>query len=497
MPMTSTYNAWLVALSILVAIAVSYTALRLAARVATSDARAARGWLATGAVAMGVGIWTMHFIGMLAFSMPIRLTYDIPTTLASLAIAIGTSGFALSITARRRLTAWRLGSSALAMGAGISLMHYVGMAAIAIVPVITYDKRLVAASVLIAVAASYAALWLFHRLRDDTAGRHRLTRIAAAVIMGLAISGMHYTGMAAAHFGADSYCVGGVTFDNAWLAGMIGLFAIGLLVITLITAIYDAHLQSNTHRHAQRLEQANAELQRQATHDALTELPNRVLYLDRLGQAIVRARRSGDTFAILVIDLDRFKVINDTLGHAAGDRLLTEVAGRLSELVRPEDTVARTGGDEFLLLIDGLAERADAASVARKVCEAMSRPFVVDEVRLHTTASIGISVFPDDGTEIDGLVAHADEAMYCAKASGRNTYQFYNADRSAFSLERLDLENDLRCALSLGQFEVRYQPKVDVASGRMNSVEALLRWHHPTRGSVPPAVFIPSPRKPG
>ena len=488
--MAFAYNTWLVALSIVVAMLVSYTALRLAARVATGEARSARVWLAAGAFAMGVGIWSMHFIGMLALSVPIQLTYDVPTTLASLAIAIATSGFALSITTRR-LNTLRLGASALVMGAGIALMHYVGMAAIAIVPIVTYDPTLVAASVLIAVVASFVALWLFHRLREETSTNGWLLRIVAAIVMGLAISGMHYTGMAAAHFAMGSYCRGGVTFDNSWLAATIGLFALGLLVITLITAIYDSHLQSNALKHAQHLEQANAELQHLATHDALTGLPNRLLFLDRLGQSIARARRTGETFAVLAIDLDRFKVINDTLGHAVGDQLLTEVAARLSRVVHPADTVARTGGDEFLLLADGLRERTHGAIVARKICDEMSNPFIVNGSQLHTTASVGISVFPDDGTDVDLLVAHADEAMYCAKSMGRNAFQFFNADVSAFSHERLDLENDLRRALALGQFEVHYQPKVDVVSGRMNSVEALLRWHHPTRGSVSPAIFIP------
>ncbi len=166
MSMTSVYNRWLVGLSIIVAMLVSYTALRLAARVATNEGHGARMWLGIGAIAMGIGIWSMHFIGMLAFSLPITLAYDIPTTLASLAVAIVTSGFALSITSGQRLTIPRLGGSAIAMGAGISTMHYMGMGAIAIVPAISYDPLLVAISILIAVSASYAALWLFFQLRE-------------------------------------------------------------------------------------------------------------------------------------------------------------------------------------------------------------------------------------------------------------------------------------------------------------------------------------------
>src|SRR6202167_4849848 len=237
--MTSVYNHWLVGLSIVVAMLVSYTALRLASRVAANEGHGARVWLGIGATAMGIGIWSMHFIGMLAFSLPIMLAYDIPLTLASLAVAIVTSGFALTITSGQRLTIPRLGLGALAMGAGISTMHYMGMGAIAIEPGISYDSLLVAISILIAVSASFVALWLFFRLREGHSLHQQLMRIAAAVVMGLAISGMHYTAMAASRFASGSFCRGGVTFQSSWLAATIGIFALGLLAVTLVTAVYD------------------------------------------------------------------------------------------------------------------------------------------------------------------------------------------------------------------------------------------------------------------
>ena len=489
--MPSLYNHWLVSLSIVVAILVSYTALRLAARIATSERHGARIWLGIGAIAMGVGIWSMHFIGMLAFSLPIPLAYNVPTTLGSLALAIITSGFALRITGGQRLTIPRLAGSAVVMGAGISAMHYMGMAAITVVPGISYDPLLVATSILIAITASFIALWLFYRLRDGSSLYQWLTRMAAAVVMGLAISGMHYTAMAASRFALGSFCRGGVTFQTGWLATTIGLFALGLLVVTLVTVVYDAHLQSNARTQAQRLEQANAQLQHQATHDALTGLPNRVLYLDRLEREIAHAERDGHTFAVLVVDLDRFKVINDTLGHGPGDQLLKEVAHRLSRSIRTVDTVARTGGDEFLLLITDIRDPADTAVVATKILEELDKSVLIGGAEVHTSASIGISVYPTDGTDSDSLVAHADEAMYFAKRHGRNTFQYFNPGMSVFSRERLDLERDLRRALPMQQFEVHYQPKMDIATGRMNSVEALVRWRHPTRGLVGPTEFIP------
>ena len=259
--MQATYSSWLVGLSIVVAMVVAYTALKLAARVANAEGMGARLWLLGGAVAMGTGIWSMHFIGMLAFQLPIPLRYGIATTLASLAIAIVTSGFALAIASRKKLDLKHLVLGALFMGAGISAMHYSGMAAITIVPMIRYAPWLVAASIGIAVTASFAALWLAFKLRSGQSRHIALARVGAAVIMGLAISGMHYTAMAAAKFGVGAYCLGGAAFDNGWLALTIGLVALGVLAITLITAVYDAHLGSRIKRDAQRLEQVNAALQ--------------------------------------------------------------------------------------------------------------------------------------------------------------------------------------------------------------------------------------------
>ena len=489
--MASVYNQWLVALSLAVAVLVSYTALRLAARVATSEGYGAGIWLSVGAVAMGIGIWSMHFVGMLAFSLPIPLAYNVPTTLASLAVAIVTSGFALGITSGLKLTLPRLTLSAAAMGTGIAVMHYMGMGAITIIPGIAYDPALVALSFLIAISASFVALWLFVHLREaNNSFRQQLMRLGAAVVMGLAISGMHYTAMAASRFALGSFCRGGVTLQNSWLAAAIGMFALGLLAVTLVTAVYDAHLQSRARTQAERLAQANAELQHQATHDALTGLPNRVLFLDRLEREIAHGERDHHRFAVLVVDLDRFKVINDTLGHGAGDQLLIEIAGRLVAAVRAVDTVARTGGDEFLLLLTAIQEPADAAGIAAKIVAALDKAVSIGGTEVHVSASVGISVYPNDGADGDALVAHADEAMYFAKQQGRNGFQFFSAGMSVFSRERMDFERDLRRALPLKQFEVHYQPKIDVTTGRMNSVEALLRWRHPTRGLVGPLEFI-------
>jgi diguanylate cyclase (GGDEF)-like protein len=266
---------------------------------------------------------------------------------------------------------------------------------------------------------------------------------------------------------------------------------LGLLAITTILLVYDAHLESNARRYNEMLENANARLQHAATHDALTELPNRVLLADRMGQAIARAARHEIRFAVLVVDLDRFKAINDSLGHIAGDELLQEVARRLSSLLRKDDTLARLGGDEFVLLVHEVSTAQDAEAVARKVLSHVAQPVQLGGLDVHVSPSVGIALCPDDGVDSETLLQHADAAMYHAKKKGRNTFQFFAPAMNAFARERLELESGLRAALSQREFELHYQPKVDVATGRIESAEALIRWRHPKKGLIPPGGFIP------
>jgi diguanylate cyclase len=241
----------------------------------------------------------------------------------------------------------------------------------------------------------------------------------------------------------------------------------------------------------EKLEAANRQLRHLATHDAATGLPNRVLLDDRLSQAMAHAHRDGQTFAVLVLDLDRFKQINDSLGHRAGDTVLKEISGRLGTAVRDIDTVARIGGDEFVIVVSPHAPRQEADALGERLKEALRAPLAIGGVDIHVTASIGIALYPADGSSADSLLAHADAAMYCAKQRGRNNVQWFSRGMDAMTLERLSLESDLHEALARGQLELFYQPKADVATGEVHSAEALIRWHHPKRGLILPETFIP------
>ncbi len=229
--------------------------------------------------------------------------------------------------------------------------------------------------------------------------------------------------------------------------------------------------------------------ERQALHDTLTGLPNRALMRERVQRALHRTGPSGEPLAVMFIDLDHFKEINDTLGHHVGDRLLTAVAGRLAGVVRHEDTVARLGGDEFAILTVGLGRR-EIEAMAERLTQSLDQPFTLDGVRLDAGASIGIALAPEHGDNVDVLLQRADVALYAAKGD-RGTYQVYSADADEHTVERLSLLGDLRRGLEEGRVSLHYQPKCETRNGRLVGVEGLARWEHPERGSISPEIFIP------
>jgi diguanylate cyclase (GGDEF)-like protein/PAS domain S-box-containing protein len=237
--------------------------------------------------------------------------------------------------------------------------------------------------------------------------------------------------------------------------------------------------------------QAEARVHHMAYHDTLTGLPNRALLADRLDRAMLSAQRSERRLAVMFLDLDRFKTINDSLGHLTGDQLLKEVASRLCRAVRASDTVARLGGDEFVVLVPGIRSIEEASRVAEKIIEALAVPFPLEGRMLHITPSIGICVYPDDGEDVETLMRHADGAMYHAKASGRNNYQFFTPKMNVSAAQRFELENSLRGALALSQFELHFQPIMDIATRSVHAMEVLLRWRRPGQGLVMPDSFIP------
>ena len=495
--MTGSYSQSLVFFSLLVAVLASYTALDMAGRLATAQGRVARWWLAGGAAAMGLGIWSMHFIGMLAFKLPIPIGYDLAITVYSLAVSVGASAYALWLVSRPQLPTRRLFAGALLMGLGIAAMHYLGMAAMRMQPGIDYDPLWFIASILIAIGAAGAALWIAFRLRIESRNTRRL-RGAASLVMGLAIVGMHYTGMAAARFPLDSLCGavidGGI--DAQWLAVLVIVTTLGTIGIALVASLFDRQMRERTGLLAASLERANDKLLQAALHDPLTQLPNRSLLQDRIEQSIEKARRRNHAVAVMFCDLDGFKTVNDAYGHQLGDRLLVKVSQRIGSLLRPQDTLARLGGDEFVIVLP-IDEPDDAMVVAERIIAAVADPFLIEAAELQVTASLGIALYPDDAADERELMANADAAMYHTKQEGRNGYTFFTPSMQVSANRQLRLLQDLRKATERGELLLHYQPKFVAAGTPAVGAEALLRWQHPELGMLAPDIFIPIAERSG
>ena len=447
---------------------------------------------------MGLGVWSMHFVGMLAFHLPIPLGYDIGLTVCSMLAAVASSAFALWVGSRSQLPLLRLVLGAALMGAGIVLMHYIGMAALQMQPGIQYHLGWFTLSVVVAVAASGAALWISFHLRREGRRKYFL-RALAAVVMGLAIVGMHYMGMAAAQFPADSWC--GAVRDGGvpaqWLAILVVVATVAIMGTALIISVLDGQMRARTHHLAHSLDRANEELVQAALHDPLTRLPNRILLQDRIEQAIEKAKRKQEQFAVMFLDLDGFKGVNDAYGHQAGDALLVDVATRIRSLLRSQDTLSRMGGDEFVLIISA-ADPGSAAMVAQRIIETVGATALSAEgVDLHVTASVGIALYPSDGDNERELMAHADAAMYHTKNNGRNGYTFFAPSMNISAHQQLKLLNELRRAIERNELVLHYQPKSAAPDYRMVGAEALVRWQHPELGLLLPGDFIHAAERSG
>lgn len=718
----------LVGVSVLIAVLASYAALNIATRVANATSTLGlTSWALIGSLAMGTGVWAMHFIGMLALSIPCGVYYDPYTTLLSMIPGIIASGVALALirnTSSRRPVV--LGS--ILLGLGIGTMHYTGMTAMRIPGFVGYDLRLFVISIIVAVLLAYVALTV------KVHAKSAWSRDAmGAVIMGAAISGMHYTAMSASYFvRGESTNLPASVFSTDYLAFAVFIVT-GLMVLLAISisaawrnreiaerlqkseerwkfalegngeGVWDwdvpagkvffsrqwkemlgydedeivvesvaewekfihpddkpkvmadlqtyfsgaSHIYVNEHRclckdgswkwvedrgmivsrtpdnkplrlvgtysditprkqaeesmqlasmvylnsseammvmdangtiitinpafteltgytleevvgkhtnilssgdqdeafHENLWKIVNTEgrwqgelwsrrkngdiyaewlsintilkedgtphrrvalfsditkkkefeelIWKEANFDLLTGLPNRRMFLNKLEEEIKKAARLNYPFTLMFIDLDRFKEVNDALGHDMGDSLLKDAAQRLIACVRETDTVARMGGDEFTVILSGQSQQANIARVYEGILQAMSQPFVLNDEIAYVSASIGITIFPDDADTIEGLLKNADQAMYAAKNQGRNRYCYFTPAMQEAAQTRMRLANELRVAIAENQFRLVYQPIVELATGSIHKAEALIRWEHPVRGRVSPVEFIP------
>ncbi|HBW95092.1 MAG TPA: hypothetical protein DEU90_00245 [Enterobacter asburiae] len=478
----------LIAISYLVAFIASFVALDSAGKIPLSSRKAALFWRIAGGVTLGIGIWSMHFIGMLSMQMPMMMSYDLWLTLASLGVAVVASATALNIAvAGKKLSPFRLIFATAILSAGVVSMHYIGMAALMLDGSIIWDRRLVGLSVVIAVVASGTALWLAFRLRDKHKGVF-INRILAAFVMGAAICAMHYTGMSAAQFQEMAHTLpGGI--GELGLSIWVSVTTLCLLGVMLIISLIDSHRR--TSRLTDNLHQLNRQLELQARFDALTGLANRHQMDLRMQDCLRSALLSKKPFAVIFLNVDHFKRVNDTWGHSVGDEVLIAVAQRITARLTREMTLARLGGDAFILLVPECDDdRLNALVTA--LLEDVRRPLSVCGHTLSTTISAGVSLYPQDGETLHELKLKADAALHRIKEDGRNGWAIYRAEMSTAIPAKPGFLQELSQALERDQFELWYQPTWHAGEKTIHGFEALLRWRHPEQGVVLPNLFIPS-----
>ncbi|MDX6022414.1 EAL domain-containing protein [Scandinavium sp. V105_16] len=490
------YVSWdpvLVGISFLVAFISSFVALDSAAKIAACNKNAALFWRFAGGATLGIGIWSMHFIGMLAMKMPMMMQYDFTLTTISLLVAIVAATLSINIAVNGNvLSLLRLCLATAILSSGVVTMHYVGMAALMMEDTIRWSYGLVVLSVVIAIIASGVGLWLAFRLRLNSKGV-LINRMMAAVAMGIAIAAMHYTGMSAAEFeDSGHYMNGGVS--ELGLSIWVSATTLAILGVMLIISMIDSQLR--THRLTENLQQLNRQLEQQARFDGLTGLANRSQIDMRLEACLQQSQLTQTPFALIFMDLDRFKLVNDAWGHHVGDHLLVSVANRISACLTPKMTLARLGGDEFILLVPD-ADHGDIEDLATRMVECIRRPFYEAGQMLQVSLSAGISLFPEHGRTLQELKLRADTAMYNIKQQGRNGWAIYHPEMVHKAWEGAEFLQDLTQALERDQFELWYQPKYHARSKTIFGFEALLRWRHPAKGVLLPEVFLATLEKTG
>lgn len=489
--MAVSYNPWLVLLSVALAALDAYVAFSVVGRIARSRGLVAVLWTAFGALAMGSGVWAMHFIGMLALQVPMPLGYDGRTTVLSSIPVVLATGATLWLLARRATPAGATMAGCV-LGLGMAAMHYLGVHALDMRPPIVWRLPWAGASLLLGLAGSTAAIRL-HSAIWRSERRHRWwLRLLGALMLGGTATGVHYLGMAAMRFVPGAVSLQASTGLHGLGLGLaISLVSGLLLLLTLGVSLAHRQLQRHTEAIARELGQARDALSWLAYHDELTALPNRANVLDLLDRLLPLARSERFEVAVMFVDLDGFKSINDTLGHEVGDEFLRSVADALRASVRSRDTVARFGGDEFVVVLERFRSEANLAAICRKILTLVSRPVAVAGHHVSATPSIGVAMFPRDGEDAASLLRHADLAMYGAKEQGKAGYCFYQQRMSELARDRLLLSAELREALAREELTVYYQPKVDLASRRVVGLEALVRWPHASRGLLLPNSFVP------
>jgi len=484
-----TVDGWLAVLAAVIALAASHTTLDVTTRLSASSRRRVLCRTVSGALALGAGLWCLDVVGVLALGTQSWADTDVTILFAAFAVAVLDLMGMLAVFAGSAPSTSRILAGSTAAAAGISATYWTTVAALGPARPAGGIVRPLILSLALAFAAFTSAFWLRYRIGPRPSWTGLTAKAAAALLGASALILMPVSAWQGATFAFGSFGQGPGA-GRQLLGAALGAAGFAILAVTRVAVFYERRLAERTAQCARELEEVHTRLQYLATHDSLTGLPNWLLFKERLAQAVADTGRPERAIAVAVLDLDHFSSLNHSLGHGAGDWLLSEVARRVGSVLRPGDLLARLGSDEFVVLVDSLAARVDAETITRNILAKLHEPFSINGADVSVRPSIGVSVWPDDGRRVDDLLAHAEVAMALAKERGGEV-QFFQHGMTDSMHERLALENDLRRGLAAGEFELSFQPVMSAKTGRIITAEALLRWRHPLRGVIGPSSFIP------
>jgi diguanylate cyclase (GGDEF)-like protein len=459
-------------------------------RIRTADHEIAAGWLIGGALCVGTGVWAEHFVGLLSLDLPIHIGFNAKITFLSWCPAVLVMAMVIGLLTRPLAPwSWRA-CGVLAISSGLIVMHYLGVASLSITPGIVWSGVHVWRSLTLALVGGVLASVALRLALDSPKTLTFQRKLTAALACGLLLRSVQWAVLTAADIPVGAQSTAADQLSGAALADLVTAVTLLLFVVARMTSSLENRMRQQNDRLAHTLKDATSEIESSLYRDALTQLPNRQGFESQLATATQCCDEFGQALSVLYINLDGFKIVNDSFGHAAGDNLLQQAAARLGGLIRRDDLLGRAGGDEFLLLLNGTQDTGVVSQLAQRVSESLKHPFVLDGHEIELSCSIGVVLYPQDGP-FDTLVARANAAMQTAKRTGGAAHCFFEPSMQESSADQIDLQRDLRHAIANHQLMLYYQPKRDARSGEVSGAEALLRWKHPARGMVSPVEFIP------
>ncbi|MBP1315160.1 EAL domain-containing protein [Herbaspirillum sp. 1130] len=495
--MSASFHFLLLAFALLVASLSAYAALEVSERIVLQESQHRRLWLAIGAVVFGLGVWGAMLLTVASLDAPMAIAFDARMVVLTLLLCLSSAFYLMHLTGMRRPQPARLVIGGLAIGAAFNAAFHIALKSMTLVPPLVYHTPLLIVALVVSEVVAVFIVTLFsasngRKPMTGSLNSQQARRVLAALLVGAGLVSSAAAGLRALLIDPQAQSLAGEGITREHLVnGLVFLAFLAMAMARVVSGVQRNQVLKKI------VGRTNDKLLHFATHDVLTGLPNRALLADRIQHAVEVARRNGKPFAVLFMDLDGFKAINDSLGHAVGDGLLVAVAQRIRACIRGEDMVARIGGDEFVVVMSNLSTPEVVEQLSENILAELRLDFQIEDATLRVTSSIGIAVYPNSGESVDALMKNADAAMYEAKQSGRNTYRFFEPAMHASAMRHLQVRQALQQAIDQQQFRLHFQPKYRGAGKELTGLEALLRWHHPELGEMAPSEFIPIAERSG